>query len=211
MDNQDSELMFKPGTFAALGYGWRSLKPNFLVFFLAALVIMVFQSPISDRQVQEASGILSLLLVAYGLLFYPLVNYGADKIFLMGARGDDVKIKHIVDGVYRYIDVILAALLTFGLIGISLVVFIIPGVYVACRLVFTSYLVMDEGLDPVEAVEASWRMTKGHVLKVFFLGLLALPIIVGGLVLLIVGVFPAFMWLKASFAALYLSISEHGS
>jgi hypothetical protein len=34
-------------------------------------------------------------------------------------------------------------------------VFVIPGIYVACRLVFVSYLVMDEGLDPITAVEAS--------------------------------------------------------
>ena len=32
-----------------------------------------------------------------------------------------------------------------------------------------------------------------------------------GLILLIVGVFPALMWIKASFASLYLAITDEGS
>ena len=67
---------------------------------------------------------------------------------------------------------------------------------------------MDEGLDPVEAVEASWRMTRGHVLKILGLGLMSIPIVIGGLILLIVGIFPALMWIKASSAALYVSINQ---
>ena len=202
----DREPMPKAGIGSALAYGWSSMKSNFLVLFLAVLVVVVFMAPL-ELDGEEFDTLLQLLSTAYALLLYPIVNYGADMIFLKSVRGDQVEVKRIFDGFKNYINVVLASLLTIGLIGIGLIVFLIPGIYVACRLAFVSYLVMDEGLDPIAAVEASWRITRGHALKIFALGFLSIFIFLAGLALLGVGVFPAIMWIKASFAALYLSIT----
>jgi uncharacterized membrane protein len=202
----DREPMPEAGIGSALAYGWSSMKSNFLVLFLAVLVVVVFMAPL-ELDGEEFDTLLQLLSTAYALLLYPIVNYGADMIFLKSVRGDQVEVKRIFDGFKNYINVVLASLLTIGLIGIGLIVFLIPGIYVACRLAFVSYLVMDEGLDPIAAVEASWRITRGHALKIFALGFLSIFIFLAGLALLGVGVFPAIMWIKASFAALYLSIT----
>lgn len=202
----DREPMPQAGIGSALAYGWSSMKNNFLVLFLAVLVVVVFMVPL-ELDGDDFDALLQLLSTAYALLLYPIVNYGADMIFLKSVRGDQVEVKRIFDGFRNYINVVLASLLTFGLIGIGLVVFLIPGIYVACRLAFVSYLVMDEGLDPIAAVEASWRITRGHAFKVFALGVLSVFIFIAGLALLLVGVFPAMMWIKASFAALYLLIT----
>lgn len=202
----DREPMPEPGVGSALAYGWSSMKSNFLVLFLAVLVVVVFMAPL-ELDGEDFDALLQLLSTAYALLLYPIVNYGADMIFLKSVRGDHVEVKRIFDGFKNYINVVLASLLTIGLIGIGLIVFLIPGIYVACRLVFVAYLVMDEGLDPIAAVEASWRITRGHAFKVFALGFLSIFIFIAGLALLLVGVFPAIMWIKASFAALYLSIT----
>ncbi len=202
----DREPMPEAGIGSALTYGWRRMKDDFLVLFLAVLVVVVFMVPL-EVDGEEFDTLLQFLSTAYALLLYPIVNYGADMIFLKSVRGDQVEVKRIFDGFRNYINVVLASLLTFGLIGIGLVVFLIPGIYVACRLAFVSYLVMDEGLDPIAAVEASWRITRGHAFKIFTLGVLSVFIFIAGLALLLVGVFPAMMWIKASFAALYLSIT----
>jgi len=204
-----TEIPLNPGVGSALSCGWHNMKANFLVFFLATLVMMVLDAVGSDgSNYVDKSAFLDLMVFAYWLLFLPVIDYGVDLVFLRGVRHDEVDIKDIASGFYRYLNVVLASLLVFGLVGISLVAFIVPGIYVACRLVFVSYLVMDEELDPVAAVEASWRITKGNVLKVLGLGMIAIPITLGGFMLLIVGVIPAVMWIKASFAALYLSITE---
>lgn len=221
MNSHSNFVSFEPGTFRALGYGWRQMKANFLVFFLVVLVLMVADIPSNldfvpqDRN-QEGHVLISdsitpvfaFLKFAYSLLFLPIIKFGADLLFLRGVRGDDVEVKDIIEGFHNYLNVILASLLVFGLIGISLLFFIVPGIYVACRLVFVAYLVMDEDLDPVEAVRASWRITRGHAWKIFCLGFMSLLIGVAGLLLLVVGLFPAVMWAKASFAAMYLSITE---
>jgi uncharacterized membrane protein len=203
-----------PGIGSALSNGWDSMRSNFLVLFLAVLVIVVFIAPLefdNNGSLGDASALIQMLSTAYALLLYPIVNYGADLIFVKGVRGDAVEVKSIFDGFKNYINVVLASLLTIGLIGIGTIVFLIPGIYVACRLAFVSYLVMDEGLDPIAAVEASWRITRGHAWKIFVLGFISIFIFLFGLLLLIVGVFPALMWIKAAFASLYLAITSQAS
>ncbi len=201
----------EPGVRMALSQGWQAMKSQFLIYFLAVLVLAAFLLPFNiydegDRG--RDSGLLALIETAYMLLLYPVIQYGADLLFLRGVRGDAVKVNSLFEGFGNYVNVVLASLLVLGLIGIGVVVFVIPGIYVACRLVFVGYLVMDEGLDPIAAVEASWRITRGHAFKIFLLGLVSIFVFFGGLMLLLVGAFPASMWIKASFASLYLAITN---
>lgn len=81
-----------------------------------------------------------------------------------------------------------------------------PTIIIGCRLVFVSYIIMDKKLDPIEAVEMSWRLTRGHGWQIFFMGLVSFFIIIFGLMLLIVGIFPAIMWVSSAFATLYQSV-----
>lgn len=207
MQNHSTDDLPDPGMLNALSYGWRKMTANFLVFFLAVLVLVVLDIPFGG-DLKDHSAWYNLMAFGYWLLFLPVFTYGADLIFLRGVRGDDVDIKDIINGFYNYLNVVLTALLVFGLIGIALVFFIVPGIYVACRLVFASYLVMDEGLDPVAAVEGSWRITTGHAWKIFLLGICSVLICIVGFCLLLVGLLPAIMWAKAAFAAMYLSITD---
>jgi uncharacterized membrane protein len=203
-----------PGVGSALGRGWRSMQSNFLVYFLAVLVLAAFLQPVNfsnDGDHGSDSGLLALIETAYILLIYPIINYGTDLLFLRGVRGDKVEVKSLFDGFKNYVNIVLASLLVMGLVGIGLIVLVIPGIYVACRLVFVGYLVMDEELDPIAAVEASWRITRGHALKIFLLGLTSVFLFFFGLLLLLVGVVPATIWIKASFASLYLAITGQPS
>jgi uncharacterized membrane protein len=83
---------------------------------------------------------------------------------------------------------------------------IIPGIIIGCRLVFVSYIVMDKKLDPIEAVELSWKLTRGHGWRIFAMGITSFFIFILGLLMLIIGVLPAIMWISSSFATLYQSI-----
>lgn len=201
-----------PGVGSALGSGWRKMQDNFLVFFLPVLVMVVMEIPFNQGMERgdsdSFSPLLGLLGFAYRLLFMPVVNYGIDLVFLRGVRGDPVEMKSMFDGFHNYINVVLTALLVFGLVCIGFIALIIPGIYVACRLAFASYLVMDEGMEPIAAVEASWRITRGHTWTIFLLGLTSFFLFLLGMILLLVGIFPAIIWIKASFASLYLSITR---
>ncbi len=204
----------KPAVGSALSYGWDRMKANFLVFFVVIIALAVIGIPYQFLEYEMDHGwrhdvplTLIFLIFLYRILFEPIIEYGGDLLFLQGTRGDKVEVKDIVIGFKNYINIVLVNILLLGLIGISFFLLIIPGIIVSVRLVFVSYLVMDEGLNPIEAVETSWKITKGHGWKIFLLGIVSFFIAILGLLVLIVGIFPAVMWIKASFASLYLSIT----
>ena len=85
---------------------------------------------------------------------------------------------------------------------------IVPGIIFACRLALVPYLVVDRGLDAIKAVETSWKMTKGHASTIFWMGVLILPIALGGLIVFGVGVIVSMMWIKLAFASLYVAINQ---
>ena len=204
-----------PSVGGVLSYGWETMKSKFLYLFLIVIILGIIDAPLGgagDKGDDEYTSALETLaegvLLAYWLLLVPVFEYSANMLFLKAARKQEVDLKEIILGFKYYMNIVLANLLTTALIGIALVALIIPGIIVACRLAFVSYLVMDQKLDPVSAVEKSWQMTSGYTWKIFFLGLLSILIFIGGFILFIVGVFPALIWIKASWASFYQAVLE---
>ena len=70
------------------------------------------------------------------------------------------------------------------------------------------YLVMDQDLGAVDSIKQSWAITKGHVLNLFVLALLAGVAMMVGVLLLIVGMFPAMVFALSLFGAAYRKISN---
>ena len=193
-------------------YGWQQMWKHFLYLFIISVVVGLLQAPgsaLQDSEWENTPGyiLLYMLIAAYGLLFLPVVKYGGDLLYLRGMRNQKIEISELFDGFKNnYLNIILANLLTFAIIGIGFVFLIVPGIILACRLAFVSYLVMDKNMEPVAAVEKSWEMTRGYGWKIFGMGLLVLPIFIAGLLCFIVGVFFAIIWIHAAFASMYHAI-----
>lgn len=150
---------------------------------------------------------LGLLATLYAFLVAPVFSYGGDFIFVQAVRKVKPDFEYLVKGfMENYFHIVIANLLVTALVVLGFFALIIPGIIIACRLVFVSYIIMDKKLDPIEAVELSWKLTRGHGWQIFFMGLVSIFIILFGLILLIVGIFPAIMWVSSSFAALYQSV-----
>lgn len=148
-----------------------------------------------------------LLGMLYAFLVVPVFRYGGDFIFVRSVRKIKPDFEYLVKGfMENYLHIILANLLVFALVVMGFFALIIPGIIIGCRLAFVSYIVMDKKLDPIEAVELSWKLTRGHGWQIFFMGFVSIFIVIFGLILLIVGIFPAVMWISASFASLYESV-----
>jgi hypothetical protein len=223
----------KPTYGESLGNGWNVMGDQFLVLFLVVIILAVLDGPASFPKVQYNihdwselnmhsfldhlptwgawfatlglfATLLALIAMAYRLLIMPIFSFGAKMMFVQAARGQRPDFATLVQGFKEnYLYIILANLLSIALIMIGFFALIIPGIIIACRLVFVAYLVMDKKLDPIMAVEESWRMTKGHGWTIFFMGLTSFFICLFGLILLIVGILPAIIWVKSSFACLY--------
>ena len=200
-----------PGSY---GYAWQQLMKYFLYFFIVALIVALVEVPFSnikDTDWEDGPGTvgLQILAMAYGVLFLPVIKFGGDQLFLRGIRNEEMELGELFIGFKRnYLNIVLANVITVALVIIGFIFFIIPGIILACRLVFVSYLVMDKNMEPIAALEKSWAMTKGHGWRIFGMALLAIPIFIAGLLCFIIGAFVSFMWVKAAFAALYHAIDQ---
>ena len=149
----------------------------------------------------------AMIAMLYAFLIAPVFKYGGDIIFVRAVRKIKPDFEFLIKGfMENYLHIVLANLLVFALVILGCFALIIPGIIIACRLAFVSYIIMDKKLDPIEAVELSWKLTKGHGWQIFFMGFVSIFIIIFGVCMLIVGILPAIMWICSSFAALYESV-----
>jgi len=147
------------------------------------------------------------MAMLYSFLIKPVFEYGGSMIFVQAVRKIKPDFEYLIKGfMENYLHIILANLLVFALVVLGLFALIIPGIIIGCRLAFVSYIIMDKKLDPIEAVELSWKLTKGHGWQIFFMGFVSIFIVIFGLCMFLVGIFPAIMWICSSFAALYESV-----
>jgi uncharacterized membrane protein len=196
---------------AAYGFGWERMLKFFLDLFLITIIVTVIWIPLGminslDGALTPGRAILELFALAYWFLLFNPIDYGAAFVFLKAVRGESFEVKDMFFAFQNYWNVVLAELLTTAIVCIGLFLLIIPGIIFACKLAFVKYLVLDRGMDPVQAVKESWRMTKGHAWKIFFIGLLAIPIAIAGLICCLVGILPATMWIRCSFASIYYAV-----
>jgi len=151
--------------------------------------------------------LLGFIALCYTFLAAPVVKYGGNMIFVQAVRKIKPDFELLIKGFWEnYLYIILANLLVVALVVLGIFALIIPGIIIGCRLAFVTYIIMDKKLDPIEAVELSWKLTRGHGWTIFFMGLVSFFIFIIGLCLVFVGVFPALMWISSSFATLYQSV-----
>jgi hypothetical protein len=148
-----------------------------------------------------------LIAMLYAFLVAPVFEYGGNMIFVQAVRKVKPDFEYLIKGfMENYLHIVLANLLVFALVVLGFFALIIPGIIIGCRLAFVSYIIMDKKLDPIEAVEMSWRLTRGHGWQIFFMGFVSIFIIIFGLLMFLVGIFPALIWISSSFASLYESV-----
>lgn len=226
METQN-EYIFIPGFRYSFKTGWRVMKDNFLrlllIVIILAIVVGPFKIPNFKFDLSDIPGVdanlgkflglgifaafFGLIAFIYAFLVAPVFQYGGNLVFVHAVRRIKPDFELLVRGfTENYLHIILANLLVIALIVLGLIALIVPGIIIACRLAFVSYLVMDKKLDPIEAVETSWKLTRGHGWKIFFMAVASFFIVIFGLVVMVVGVFPAITWIACSFASLYQSV-----
>ncbi len=216
--------------------GWEVMKKYFLILFLVVIVVGIIMGPTQafninidpsnhhdwswDWHLPSAgliavgilAAFLALFALAYSLLIVPVFRYGGKMMFLQAVRDIRPDFNMLISGFREnYLNIVLANLLTAALIMLGCIALIIPGIIIGCRLAFVGYLVMDKKLDPIMAVEESWKMTRGYGWTIFWMAIVSFFIYVAGFCLLLVGIFPAAIWVSSSFASLYEAVSVNRS
>lgn len=207
-----------PSVGGSFGYGWRKMfEKAFLPLLVAVIIAGLLTGPSAGVNWKFDNGNFNfpimlffpvvLFGLAYTFMFLPVIQFGEKYLFLKAMRDDEADLKVLFEGFKtKYLNIVLANLIVVALVIIGMVMLIIPGIIVACRLAFVPYLVMDKDMEPMKAVEKSWQMTRGHGWKIFWMAILSFFIGVAGLIVFFVGIIISIMWIHAAFATLYQAV-----
>lgn len=206
----------QPSIGGSFSYGWSKMFDKaFLTLLVAVVIVGLLNGPMGATWKTENNDWFNLLWflpvaligLAYAFLFKPVINYGERYLFLKAMREEETDLRLIFEGFKnKYTKIVLANLIVVALTIIGFILFIIPGIIVLVRLSFVPFLVMDKDLEPMQAVERSWQLTRGHGWKIFGMAILSIIIFFAGLLVFIVGVLISFMWIHSAFATLYHSV-----
>lgn len=194
-----------PGVSAPFKWAWQVLWPNFWMLLLIFIINAAISGASSGFSfIPDAGGFLSgIISVFVGI---PL-GFGYAYVFLKATRKEKFEIEDLFAGFKMYWTTIGASLLTGLIIFGGFILLIIPGVVFTCKLAFVPYLVIDRKMGVIEAISASWNMTRGHAMEVFAIGLLSILMVVAGFICLFVGVFVAILWSNLALTSLYYAVS----
>lgn len=191
-----------PGSFSLFGKAINGVKDNidFAYLFVGILGIFAvldyvitpttfFSLDISSggSSPSEASVALAIISALVGLILTaPLTVYQ-----LRVAGGKDASVSEVMKtGLSRIFSFIGLNFLIIAAIVVGLIFLIIPGIYIAFRLIAANYAFFDKNLDPIEAMKESFAITKGKLGEVAgYIGLIILLSLVTGMLSLVIPVF----------------------
>lgn len=220
---QQDAVVLEPGVSSSYGNAWKQLWKYPLEVFLIFIIFIVITMPGSFSNFSVSTDkwfdpyaliflaffgtVLGIFGTIYSVLVSNPVSYGFSYAYLRAARGELPEVKDIFEGFKTYWNVVLASMVVNIIVCIGFVLLIIPGIIFACKLAFVPFPVIDRKMEAVAAVRESWRMTDGYAPDVFYIGLLGIPILIGGAICLGVGIIVSCMWINLTLASLYHAVS----
>ena len=198
---------------SAIRYGWETFKRRPWFFIGASIVIAVLYI----TAVAISSGVDSIFGGSFDELTFPgfIVNYLLGLLISMGliafylAAHDSPETAQLSalwhpNPFWKYLG---AHILVSLAVSVGLVLLIVPGIIALLFFMFSTFIVIDRELGPIEAMQESMRMTAGHRLPLLGLVLILLLIGIAGVLALGVGLLVATPIATLAFAHAYRVLS----
>jgi uncharacterized membrane protein len=126
---------------ASSRYGQPQIAPEALLTFYGAFILVFF---------------FTLFVAAF-------FTGGMHKSALKQLRGGKIELRDLFSGGNTYFPILIATLLTVMLSMVGSLLCIIPGLLVSGALFFTMPLIVERRLGPVEAMKASYELTRKNI------------------------------------------------
>ena len=158
----------------ALGFGWATFRDRFgtlIGLIVVSAVILAVVNGVEQGLNQQKAGFLAFVVGIIGYVVQSVVSLGWTRITLKLHDGQGVEMSDLIEPyplIWKYIG---ASILAGIAIAIGFLILVVPGVYLAIRLGFFPYAIVDGGSGPVEALQKSWELTRGSVLHLLGLGI----------------------------------------
>ncbi|WP_437883205.1 hypothetical protein [Pseudomonas sp. LRF_L74] len=165
----------------ALIYYAVMMLATFILGFIFGLIGLADESTITGIFIGQF--VVSIIASACS---YPLLA-GVNMVGIRRAADQPVSFNEIFAHMGRFVPVLLTGLLMMVLIYIGMLLFVLPGIYLSVAYMLAIPLVVERGLSPWQALEASRKAISQHWFKAFglflVLGLImavsAIPLFIG--------------------------------
>ncbi|HKW13412.1 MAG TPA: DUF975 family protein [Candidatus Krumholzibacteria bacterium] len=174
----------------SIRFGWNTIKSSFAFILLTLCVAAIVPSIIDwgGKHVFHHDGQIFLIKVI-STLVSATFSLGLFKIYLRFRDGEKPIFENLFDGLARAHIWFASTFIVTIAVVMGLILLIVPGIIMMLRLSLIGFVLVDERTGPIDAIQRSWDMTRGHTmdLLVLFIALLGLNIL--GLCCLFVGLF----------------------
>ena len=191
-------------------FAWQKTKENFWNLIAVTVIVMVVNGVFNSLE-KHTAGVLplvSMIIWICSWLVSLLMALGVIKIALKVYAGERFEISDIFTNTKKFLDYLLASILYFVAVVFGLVLLIVPGIIIAIRMGFYSYLIVDKEMGPVDALKESMNLTKGSSWNIFFFWFLLLGIVLLGFLALIVGIVVAIPVTWIAYVFVYKFLEE---
>lgn len=172
----------------AVRFGWKTVQSSFGLILLTIVVATVVPSVIDwgGKHVFHRDGQQFLIKIVSALVSATF-GLGLYKIYLRFRDGEKPIFENLFDGLARAHIWLASTLIATVAVVMGLILLIVPGVIMLLRLWLVGFVLVDEKTGPIDAIQRSWDITRGHTmdLLVLFIALVGLNIL--GCVCLVVG------------------------
>jgi len=183
-----------------LRFGWEKTKQH--LWFLIGIMFFYFLITFITADLPVIRDIVSMLMtISLVALSFVIVDGHVPHYRNLLAPFQNYKIT---------LHYFLAMIMYILAIIVGLILLILPGIYLAIRLQFALYLVIEhENMRPTEAFKKSWEMTKGLFWKLFVFGIIFILVNIAGFLALGVGLIITLPVTMIAYTQLYRKLSSH--
>lgn len=188
-----------------LNTGFDIVKSNLGLFvgvFVAAVLIPNIPTwiavVIANNLPDGIAGIVKFLGQFVDVVLKMIFQLGIIIIALKLCDNQAAEFKDLFAGYKMVLNYFICSVVCGLIITVGLILFIVPGIMWAIQFQFASFLIVDQGCGPIEALQKSSELTRGHRMELFLLNLAQFGINLLGMICLLIGLF---FTLPATFVA----------
>ncbi len=194
-DTIPPDYHIRPGYY--LKAGWELFKQNaagFIGFSVVALIVLL--------ALNAKAGLGQVLAYIIGPPLYAGFLIVAMKLL----QNQLTQVNDFTSGFKFILPLVLYSVVSSIFISVGFVLFIVPGLYLLVGYLFTTWLIVDRGLDFWQAMELSRKTVHKHWFEVFCFFLLLGLINLGGLLLLGFGLLVTVPWTLCALTIAYKDV-----
>ncbi len=174
-------------------------------YFILGMVPQVYLFLYQPAEPTTESQIISII----ALLVQLFLALGFTKIMLYLVDDRPVQVSDLVNNGGIFLNYCVGYFVYFIAVGIGLALLVVPGIYIAIRLLFYPYYIIEHGDPSFIALQKSWKATEEWVLELFLFGICLVVLNFVGSLLLGIGIILTYPLTTMATAIIFMGLQQN--